>query len=163
MTDLTKDSKTNIALLRELSAKVNSDNKILEDMCVVQGILEAGLRNSPPSSLALKYNNLFGIKGVGTGKIIDGKRKTSISLPTHEWYPNRGMIEVDQMFAVNESVEDSILQHRSLLHRPRYAKVLTAKTFAEAALEIRKAGYATDVKYTQLLISIYNKYCGDKK
>lgn len=165
--------------LRLVKSIINSlypdDMQVLRDLTFVQAILEAGLKRTPPSVLALKYNNLFGIKGQGT--------KGSITLYTREQYlmspvafkeavaKNRkvkvikqgdNMITVEedlpQAFAQNASVEDSIKQHIALLAKPRYAAVRTAKTFEIAAQAIRDAGYATDMTYPQKLIAVYKDY-----
>lgn len=159
MTDLSQtDSDSNIDLIIDLASKCFPDNQVLADLTAVQAILESGLRDAPPSQLAWKYNNLFGIKGLGTGKVINGKLQNRISLPTHEYSPANGWVEVDQGFAVNATIEDSLEQHKQLLNRPRYLSVLQAKTFVEAATQIRQDGYATDPHYSQLLIDIYNEY-----
>jgi flagellum-specific peptidoglycan hydrolase FlgJ len=150
MTTLTSDSNSNIKLVISLSNNMYSDNQVLADLTSTQAILEAGLRNSPPSELAFKYNNLFGIKGIGTNG--------SVLLPTHEYYPRTGIEEVDQQFAVNASIEDSLAQHKHLLELDRYASVLLATTFQDAALQIRLDGYATDPNYTQELIDVWNQY-----
>lgn len=143
------DINYNIKVVRQLANKVYPDNKILADMTLVQAILEGALWKAPPSSLALKYNNLFGIKGKGT--------KGSVQLMTKEFYGGQ-MHDVKQSFAYNATVEDSVLQHRRVLDLSRYAKVGTSKTFDEAAKAIHAGGYATDNKYPQLLIDTYNKW-----
>lgn len=162
MTTLTDNPVTNIVLLKRLADEAYHTNRILADMTIVQGILEGGLRNSPPSQLALKYNNLFGIKGTGT--------KGFINLPTMEFIKGnwvrvvpKNQIINSNSFAWNASVEDSIAQHKKLLSKPRYAKVALAKTFEEAATEIWLAGYATDPKYPALLMGVYKQYVNRPK
>lgn len=156
MTKLTEDSKTNLELVKRLSYEAYPNQPILAELSYCQAILEAGLRVSPPSNLALHYQNLFGIKGQGTAG--------TISLPTHEFVRGK-MITVKQNFAWNVSIEDSIQQHKHLFEngthdKPhRYFGVLVAETFEEAATEVRKAGYATDPAYTMLLIDLHKKYC----
>jgi flagellum-specific peptidoglycan hydrolase FlgJ len=144
------DSKANIKLLKDLANKAYPDQPILADMTIVQGILEGGLQKAPPSLLAIKYNNLFGIKGQGT--------KGSVTLMTYEDTPDKGRVQIPQQFAYNASVEDSVLQHKILLSKDRYVKVGLSKTFPEAAQAIKDAGYATDIHYPQLLIDTYNQY-----
>ena len=148
MTVLTLDKDTNIILLKTLVYNIMGHN-LLADLTVVQGILEGALNREPPSELALKYNNLFGIKGIGTAGYI--------LLPTHE-YTHDGWIEVDQRFARNLCIEDSIRQHQSLLELPRYADLNGATTFEEIAGCVREDGYATDPQYTQELIDVYDEY-----
>lgn len=142
---LTGDPKENIKLLRNLTSLAYADEPIMADLCLAQGILESRLLGVP-SSLAMKYNNLFGIKGKGT----DG----SINLKTWEVIKGKS-IQVIAPFAQNLSLYDSILQHKKVLSLPRYALVHKAKTFNEAAKAILVAGYATDPNYTKSLIDVY--------
>lgn len=152
---LTSDPKTNIDSIVKAAYSVNPNNSVLADLSACQAILESNLTGKP-SQLASKYNNLFGIKGTGTGKIIDGKFKNRVNLPTSEYYPSRGTIKVDQFFAVNASLEDSFEQHKSLFERlSRYSKVLQATTIEDATVLVHKAGYATDPKYPAKLMQIY--------
>lgn len=166
--ELTSDPKVNISRIIEASRATNTDNPIVADLSAAQAILESGLHGKP-SQLAMKYNNLFGIKGTGTGKVIDGKMKNRVNLPTKEYSQAHGWEEVDQFFAVNASLEDSFKQHRELFERgtrdnpKRYLPVLKAKTFEEAAQAVRKAGYATDPAYPGKLIAVYKKYIEPNK
>lgn len=149
MTDgLTDSSSQNIEAVRQAAAEVWSDNSIMADLCLAQAILESNLTGKP-SELARHYNNLFGIKAMGTNGYIN--------MPTHE-YQDGKMIEVDQNFAWNDTLEDSIRQYRKVLELPRYQRVLAATTFEQAANEVRQCGYATDPAYSKSLIAIYNEY-----
>lgn len=153
MSTLSLEPKQNIALVNKIAKEVFADKPVVAQLCLAQAILESRLR-SIPSTLAFKYNNLFGIKGKGT--------RGFVQLQTKEQDSTGNESTVASGFASNATVEDSINQYRNLLEKgtkdkpTRYAKVLAAKTFEEAATEIRKAGYATDIKYTQMLIDIYN-------
>lgn len=139
---LTADTKQNIKNLRKACKEVYADLPILADLCLTQGVHESNLLNRP-SQLALRYNNLFGIKGKGlTGK--------SILLPTWEEV-NGKTVYVKAAFAYNDSIEDSIKQHRNLMMKARYKPVRESKTLDEAFVNIYKAGYATDSKYPDKL------------
>lgn len=147
---LTKDNKENIKNLREEVKNYFDGNKILQELMLTQAILESGLnRKTGPSLLAVKDNNLFGIKGKGT----DG----SVERWTME-QTKKGLVKVKQYFAKNKTVDDSLKQHETLLNKPRYKKVKEAKTFADAAKQVRLAGYATNSEYTQLLIDTHKTY-----
>lgn len=151
----------NLELIKQASSTCfTSEEHLLRDLTICQAILEGAILHSPPSKLALKYNNLFGIKGIGTGLVVNGKKLYSISMPTHEYYPSTGMQEVDCLFAVNNSIEDSLYQHKTLLELPRYSDLYTAKSFSNVAHYVHCDGYATDPHYPQLLIAIYNQYLG---
>lgn len=154
MSTLSLEPKRNIALVRQISEEVFKDKPIIAQLCLAQAILESRLR-STPSDLAFKYNNLFGIKGQGT--------RGRVTLGTKEQDKQGRESSVKAGFAFNTSVEDSVKQYRNLLEKGtsdkpnRYSKVLSASTFEEAATEIRKAGYATDISYTKMLLEIYEK------
>lgn len=151
------NSRQNIEVVKHLCTNHYKDMPLFASLTTAQAILESGLRQAPPSSLALKYNNLFGIKGTGTGIIVNGILKTFVSLPTHEFYRGE-MREISQLFAVNSTIEESIAQHSKILSLPRYANLKTAKTFEEIAKFIYEDGYATDPGYPQELIAVYNMY-----
>lgn len=152
MNKLTNNSKENVALVIEESKKAHPDKPLLAALTATQAILESALL-SKPSQLAMKYNNLFGIKGRGT--------EGSVSLMTNEYY-NGKMNRVKQPFAHNKDISDSFAQHKKLFERSRYAKLHDAKTFEDIAKEVRVAGYATDPSYTKLLIDVYNKHVKGK-
>jgi flagellum-specific peptidoglycan hydrolase FlgJ len=145
----TTDSLANIDYVRKKVVEVYGELNLLASLTFIQAILEADLRRPLPSLLAFRYNNLFGIKGEGSNG--------TVSLPTKEFIKGK-MITVDQNFAVNRSVKDSIEHHKRLLEKPRYAKLHNCKTFEEIANAVYKAGYATDPQYPQKLIDLYNKY-----
>ena len=153
MSTLSSEPKKNIALVKTLAEQVFSDHPVVAKLCLAQAILESRLQ-SKPSDLAFKYNNLFGIKGQGT--------KGRVNLITKEQDSSGSENTIRDGFAYDSSIEDSIKQYRNLLEKgtrdkpDRYAKVLSASTFEEAATEIRKAGYATDIRYTKMLLNIYN-------
>lgn len=162
MSNLSIDNELNIKLIKKLSYEVYKDNKVLADLTTAQAILEAGLLQKVPSSLAFKYNNLFGIKGRGT--------KGSITLKTKEFSKQKGNYQTTAMFAWNKTVEDSLEQRKRLFQTGtrktpnNYFKVLSAQTFEEAAKALVTAPepYATDPKYAEKLISIYKEYIQEK-
>lgn len=142
------DSKYNIQLIQKVSRTVYL-NKVLADLASAQAILESNLRGRP-SNLAIQDNNLFGIKCTKddmkctarvTREVINGKT-----------------VIVNASFTHNDSLYQSFEQHKKLLSRPRYSKVLMCMTFECAAVEIVNAEYATDKSYTKKLIEIYKLY-----
>lgn len=145
-------------VIEATNAAYSGGQPLHQALSVCQAILEAGLLRKTPSELALKYNNLFGIKGEGTGLMIDGKMQSVVIMQSAEYYVKTGWQYPDSQFAVNGSVEDSITQHGLLLQHPRYAKLNTANTFSEIAHYVKDCGYATDPSYPGKLISIYNKH-----
>lgn len=136
--------------IKKDAADVWGDNSKMANISTSQAILESRL-NGTPSQLASKYNNLYGIKGVGT--------QGSVTLPTQE-YINGQMVTVPQPFAVFGSPKESMEAHKRLLENPRYKGVNDATDFASAASALHQAGYATDPNYAKSLIAINNQYNG---
>jgi LysM repeat protein len=104
---------------------------------LAQGILESADGNS---MLARKANNHFGIKchgwsGPGVYKDDDAK---------------------NECFRKYKNAKESFEDHSLFLLKPRYADLFTYKTtdYKAWAHGLKKAGYATNPKYPQLLIRI---------
>lgn len=104
---------------------------------LAQGILESADGNS---MLARKANNHFGIKchgwnGPGVYKDDDAK---------------------NECFRKYKNAKESFDDHSQFLLKPRYAQLFTYKTtdYKAWAHGLKKAGYATNPKYPQLLIRI---------
>lgn len=125
-----------------------SDYNILPSLTIAQAILES---NSGKSQLAIKGNNLFGIKADSrwTGK--------KINFPTKEFIKGKE-ITVNTYFRAYGSFSDSVEDHTKFLLTKRYEKVRTSKDYKEACTEIWKAGYATDPRYSQKLIQLIETY-----
>lgn len=122
----------------------------LAKLAAAQAVHESGLASSNgPSGLAKNHNNLFGIKGSGTAG--------TVNMQTGEHLNGRD-VTINAGFAKNATLEDSFQQHKNLLNKSRYSKVVSSQSFEQAAQEVRAAGYATDPSYTQKLISTYNTH-----
>ncbi len=109
---------------------------------LAQGLLESGNGNS---ELALQANNHFGIKCASDwrGKSI---RKDDD--------------EKDECFRVYSNPEDSYKDHSEFLKRKRYAALFELKKsdYEGWAKGLKAAGYATNPKYPELLISLIERY-----
>lgn len=139
-----------MSILDELIAgakEVYSDTKILQILCIVQGVHESRLLGKP-TVLAEKYNNLFGIKKPGTAG--------TCVLTTWEYLKGK-KVTLKATFGANRTVMDSCKQHRDILSLPRYAPVWHKTTLEDAARAIRECGYATDPSYTTRLIETYQE------
>jgi Muramidase (flagellum-specific) len=142
-------SYTREQFIEKLAPYAIEDRKLTgvpASLTIAQGCLESANGNS---GLSIKANNLFGIKGKGSCG--------SATMPTTE-YVNGKAIKVDAAFRAYNNWGESVSDHSSLLTRlSRYKNVLNTdgKT---AAIEIQKAGYASDPNYSKLLISIMDKY-----
>lgn len=109
---------------------------------LAQGILESG---SGRGRLAVKANNHFGIK-------------------CHEWTGAKIYHDDDraqECFRKYKDANTSFRDHSEFLaNRKRYAKLfeLDKDDYKGWAKELRRAGYATDRKYPQKLISLIERY-----
>jgi flagellum-specific peptidoglycan hydrolase FlgJ len=109
---------------------------------LAQGILESANGNS---ELARNANNHFGIKCTKDWK---GK--------TYYHYASEG----NSCFRRYPNVEASYEDHAAFLQYKRYAFLfeLKSKDYKGWAKGLKKAGYATNPKYPELLINLIEKY-----
>ena len=109
---------------------------------LAQGILESG---SGSSSLAKYANNHFGIKCTS-----DWKGKA--------YYKDDD--KSDDCFRVYKDARESYKDHSEFLKRKRYSFLfeLDKNDYKNWAIGLKTAGYATNPKYPDLLISIIEKY-----
>ena len=125
---------------------------VLPSIILGQAILES---NWGKSTLASKYNNLFGIKAYGDQK--------KVSLETKE-FVNEEWITIQGDFKVYDSWEQSMDDHTQLFVQgvdwtpALYEKVITATNYQEAAQALQDAGYATDPGYAQKIIQVIETY-----
>ena len=125
---------------------------VLPSIILGQAILES---NWGKSTLASKYNNLFGIKAYGDQK--------KVSLETNE-FVNEEWITIQGDFKVYDSWEQSMDDHTQLFvqgvdwNPALYEKVITATNYQEAAQALQDAGYATDPGYAQKIIQVIETY-----
>jgi uncharacterized protein (TIGR02594 family) len=121
---------------------------------IAQAILESGWGKSHIGSA----NNYFGIKAQGPtsfGPIAIG----TVTVPTREVINGRS-ITVNGRFRKYRSMDDSMRDHGRFLrdnsrYKPAFAHSNDANAFAQA---IHRAGYATDPKYSSLLIGIMKQW-----
>ncbi len=124
---------------KDIAIKKMKEYKIPASITLAQGILESGNGNS---RLARKANNHFGIK-------------------CHkDWNGKKFRLDDDkrrECFRKYKSVEESFSDHSYFLtQRPRYSFLfkLGITDYKGWAYGLKKAGYATNPKYPQLLIKI---------
>lgn len=128
---------------KSLAIENMREYKIPASIKMAQAILESGSGNG---RLAREANNHFGIKckSSWTGKSV---RHTDDA--------------PDECFRMYDSVEDSFKDHSEFLaYRPYYKKLFTLNLsdYVGWAKGLKQAGYATDPKYAQKLISIIERY-----
>lgn len=131
-----------IEVYKDIAMKEMQNYGIPASITLAQGILESG---SGKGRLAVKANNHFGIK-------------------CHNWTGKKIYHDDDkkqECFRKYNSAETSFRDHSEFLaNRKRYAKLFEFKKsdYKNWARGLRKAGYATDRKYPEKLISLIERY-----
>lgn len=131
-----------IQFYKNIAMKEMESYGIPASITLAQGILESG---SGKGRLAVEANNHFGIK-------------------CHGWAGEKIYHDDDERqecFRKYKSAETSFRDHSEFLaNRKRYSKLFDLKKsdYKNWARELRKAGYATDRKYPQKLISLIERY-----
>ncbi|OIQ28727.1 MAG: N-acetylmuramidase [Bacteroidetes bacterium MedPE-SWsnd-G2] len=135
-----------IANFSAIAMKEMKSYKIPASITLAQGILESG---SGKGRLAVEANNHFGIK-------------------CHGWTGGKIYHDDDALqecFRKYKHVESSFEDHSAFLtSRGRYSKLFTLKQddYKGWARGLRAAGYATDKKYPEKLISLIERYNLDR-
>ncbi len=131
-----------ISVYKDVAISEMKQYGIPASITLAQGILESG---SGKGRLAVKANNHFGIK-------------------CHGWKGKKIYHDDDEKgecFRKYRNAEKSFRDHSEFLaNRKRYAKLfkLNKDDYKGWATELRKAGYATDKRYPQKLISLIERY-----
>lgn len=134
-----------IALYKDAAIHQMRKYGIPASITLAQGILESSNGNSP---LARDANNHFGIK-------------------CHDWNGKTYYYDDDkpnECFRRYSSAEASYKDHAEFLKARRYASLfdLRRDDYKGWAKGLKKAGYATNPKYPQLLINLIERYNLDK-
>jgi len=120
---------------------------------IAQLIQECGWDLKTPKDMKTgkESYNLGNIKGVGPAG--------SVTILTTEYY-NGVKTQVKANFRAYNNYGEAIDDHLALLKKPRYvnAGVLKATNPRDYAAALKKAGYATDPRYFENIMSIVNKY-----
>lgn len=139
------NQKAFISLVAPLAMEEMQKSRVPASLTIAQAILESSWGKS---ELAVKANNLFGIKGTGPAGIY---QKVS-----PEYVDNKKIENLSDFRKYNNWLE-SVQDHTAKLLEPRYAKVLGA-SYRAACQAVQDAGYATDPNYAQELIKRIEKY-----
>lgn len=120
---------------------------ILASLTAAQGLIESNKGNS---GLAVKANNLFGIKGSYNGQ--------SVTMKTTEYY-NGVKTTVNAAFRKYPSWAESIADHSGLFNRlARYANLRGCTDYVQACKNVHADGYATSPVYSNTLIDTINTH-----
>lgn len=136
---------------------------VLASVTVAQACLESGYGTT---DLAVKANNLFGMKCVLSGNtwksVWDGKSKYTKF--TKEEYKPGVITQVKADFRKYPSVEQSINDHSLYLTQAkngsklRYAGLVGEKNYRKAIQIIKNGGYATDSKYVDKICNLIERW-----
>ncbi|MFJ3386425.1 glycoside hydrolase family 73 protein [Lysinibacillus sp. NPDC086135] len=151
-----KENRENHHFIDEIApiaVKLNQQTGgVLPSIIIAQAILES---NYGKSELAVKANNLFGIKGSYKGK--------SVKMPTIE-YENNKSYTIEAEFRAYPDLKSALIDHTKLFldgtswNKEQYYDVLAAANYQEAAHALKKNHYSTDPKYPEKLIAIIEQY-----
>ena len=130
--------------LKNYATQAGKDLGVDPDIILAQAALETGWGKHVPK------NDLFGIKGQGTAG-------STAALSTPEYVNGKKVTQKAKFRGYNNLSESFSDYVKFLKNNPRYAKALQAATPEEYVQELQKAGYATDPKYAEKIISIYHR------
>lgn len=146
-----------VKLLKPYAVNVQQRFYIPWEITLAQAALETGWLAHPMKD---KNNgkdsfNLFGIKA---DRSWSGP---TVSVITHE-YVNGTRVEVEAKFRAYKDYTGSMADRAMFLMRnQRYSRAMAqCKDPIAFAIELQRAGYATDPDYSEKLISIMTKYMG---
>ena len=123
--------------------------KILPSLTIAQAILES---NWGRSMLSQKAYNYFGMKAGS------GWKGATYSSKTQEQTPAGQAFTINADFRAYPDVQAGIRGYYVFLQYPRYANLKGVTDYKEACRLIKADGWATDVKYTDKLVSLIEKY-----
>lgn len=123
--------------------------KILPSLTIAQAILES---NWGKSGLSQKAYNYFGMKAGSDWK------GATYNAQTQEQTAAGQAFTVNAAFRAYPNVQAGIRGYYVFLQYPRYANLKGVTDYKEACRLIKADGWATDVKYTDKLVSLIEKY-----
>lgn len=141
------DHQAFIQSIARHAQEIEETTGIPASVTIAQAIIESGWGKS----LLSEANNFFGIKGRGPAG--------SISVNVYE-YINGQRVRVNSHFRKYNSLIESFQDHaRVISESPRYKKAMQLvddpKSFVR---ELKRAGYATNPRYADIIIGIMERY-----
>lgn len=144
-----------IEQIAPFAIKHGRESNILPSLICAQGILESA---SNTSELAVKANNLFGIKATNWNGAVYRKL-------TAEHKPDGTIYYIEANFRsytdIGECVKDLCVKYSEGLpfeKHNRYQAVIGEIDYKKATQAVKDAGYATDVNYVSKLNNVIEKY-----
>jgi len=123
--------------------------KILPSLTIAQAILES---NWGKSGLSQRAHNYFGMKAGS------GWKGATYNAQTQEQTPAGKPFTINAAFRAYPDVQAGIRGYYVFLQYPRYLNLKGVTDYQEACRLIKADGWATDVKYTDKLVSLIEKY-----
>lgn len=123
--------------------------KILPSLTIAQAILES---NWGKSGLSQRAHNYFGMKAGS------GWKGATYNAQTQEQTPAGKPFTINAAFRAYPDVQTGIRGYYVFLQYPRYQNLKGVTDYREACRLIKADGWATDVKYTDKLVSLIEKY-----
>ena len=123
--------------------------KILPSLTIAQAILES---NWGKSMLSQKAHNYFGMKAGS------GWKGATYNAKTQEQTPAGQAFTISAAFRAYPNVQAGIRGYYVFLQYPRYQNLKGVTDYKKACKLIKEDGWATDVKYTDKLVSLIEKY-----
>lgn len=158
--------RSNDDVIQTLGILARADAKesgILASITMAQAILESGYLHS---ELCVNGNNIFGMKCNLSGNNWDGTAWDGVSVyskATNEEV-NGAVMQIYADFRAYPCLKDSVKDHSAYLanaksgRSKRYDGIVGEKNFRLAASILKKGGYATDSRYVDRLLSVYNMW-----
>jgi hypothetical protein len=146
---MTTEQKSFIEKIGKYAQADYTSHKILPSLTIAQAILESSWGKS---GLTKNAKNLFGMKAGSSWK---GKVYVA---ETKEEYVKGKVTVITSNFRKYSTLKDSVVDHGELLQASRYSKVKGESDYKKACKYIYEAGYATDSKYTNQLITLIEMY-----
>lgn len=135
-----------IEKMAPIAQQAQRQDHVLASITIAQAALESDWGQS---QLALKYNNLFGVKGTGLNS----------ALMTTKEYVNGQWQVVQANFVVYPSWQAAIDGHSRLLAEGRFGNPSLYQTnYVTAAQALQQNRYATDPNYAKKLITLIKEY-----
>lgn len=150
--EVKRERKSFIEELLPKTKELYEESGVLPSITLAQAILESDWGRS---TLASKYNNLFGIKA--------GPNEPKVHLETQE-FENGSWKTILADFKVYQSKEESLADHTKLFvngttwNHQQYQAVLQAKNYHEGAQALQDSGYATDPSYKEKIIQLVEQF-----
>ncbi len=148
-----------LRVIKSLALKDAYDTGVLASITAGQAVYEGGWARYGISVIA---NNQYGIKANSNweGKVFDSN--TYMLYDSYEDFvriKGANYVKTASIWRAYDSWDESVYDHSDLFLRySRYAEVLKAKDYAEAAQALVSAGYTSDRGYVETLIKIIEDY-----